>query len=408
MARVVLVHRGRVLGLLPPVPLVLPWWPEVQELVASVRQRYGIEITVLRLLRAVSDRTAGGEVTYLAEADRAPTVTLAPWTDDSLTEHPLRQTWARPGGPAEILGWADQRLARQGLTPTGPAVQMRTWNLSAMWQLPTDAGLIWLKAVPDFFAHEGAVINWIGAPVAPRLVDFAPGRSLIADVPGPPNHEVRAPAALRPMVHLLTGVQQRARDHLDELAAIGVPDRRLGTMVPRIGSVVEQWGSTLSLPERRALEALVTGLPARLVEIAACGVPDTLVHGDFHSGNCVGRPDGYVVLDWGDSFVGHPLIDERAFTERLSPAGRHTARTWFATQWERIVPGSEPARAAHLLEPALSLLAAVMYADFCRDIEPDERVYHESDVLRTLREAAILGSGRPSSSPVSAPLHPPP
>jgi len=34
-------------------------------------------------------------------------------------------------------------------------------------------------AVPDFFAHEGAVIDWIGAPVAPRLLDFAPGRALL-------------------------------------------------------------------------------------------------------------------------------------------------------------------------------------------------------------------------------------
>ena len=65
----------------------------------------------------------------------------------------------------------------------------------------------------------------------------------------------------------------------------------------------------------------MAGLPKRIAAIAACGVPDTLVHGDFHPGNVVGPTDAYVLLDWGDSFVGNPLIDELAFTERLDAAG---------------------------------------------------------------------------------------
>ena len=219
LASVVLVHRGEVLGLLPPVALEMPWWPEAHDLVAAVRERDGIEITVLRLLQTRSDRIAGGEVSYLAETDRPPSASLADWPGDPLADHPLRQVWARPGGPAEILGWAEERLADRGLTRTGPAEQMRTWNLSTLWRIPTDEGLIWLKAVPDFFAHEGAVIDWIGAPVAPRLIDFATGRALMADIAGGANHELQDPAALRPMVRLLTDLQQRALDRLDELAA---------------------------------------------------------------------------------------------------------------------------------------------------------------------------------------------
>jgi hypothetical protein len=382
------VHRGEVLGLLPPVPLAMPWWPEVHDLVTAVRERDGVEITVLRLLRATSDRIAGGEVTYLAETDRVPSGTLDEWSEDTLADQPLRQDWARPDGPAEILDWAEERLVDRGVTRTGPVEQMRTWNLSALWRIPTDVGRLWLKAVPAFFAHEGAVIDWIGVPVAPRTIAFAPGRALMVDIAGAANHEVSDPAALRPMVSLLTDLQQRALGRTDELAAIGVPDRRLATMVPRISRVVEHWGSTLDLRQRRSLDALVAGLPMRLSAIADCGVPDTLVHGDFHPGNVAGRPGGYVILDWGDSFIGHPLIDELAFIERLSQSGRQAAREWFVSDWQRVVPGSDPARAAHLLDPLVSLLAAVMYANFCRSIERDERIYHESDLLRTLREAA--------------------
>ncbi|HYI54317.1 MAG TPA: phosphotransferase [Microlunatus sp.] len=392
-ASVVLVHRGEVLGRLPPVELEMPWWPEADDLVSAVRERDGIEITVLRLLHTASDRVSGGEVTYLAEADRPPPgKTTGDWPADPLADQPLRQTWARPGGPTELLAWADQRLELAGRERIGRAQQMRTWNLSALWRIPTREGRVWLKAVPDFFAHEGAVIDWIGVPVAPQLVDFSSGRSLLVDIAGPTNHELRDAEALLPMVELLTGLQHRALDRTDELIVLGVPDRRLRTVVDRAAAVVEEWGAAIELSARRSLEALVSELPARVAAVADCGVPDTLVHGDFHAGNVAGRPGGYVILDWGDSFIGHPLLDELAFVEPLPPLVQDAARSWFVAAWERIVPGSEPARAAELLGPLVSVEAAAMYARFCAAIEPDERVYHASDVVRMLRRAVASRS----------------
>ena len=71
-ATVVLVHAGEVIGALPPVALELPWWPEAHDVVAAVRERDGLEITVLRLLQARSEGIMGGEVGYLAETDRLP------------------------------------------------------------------------------------------------------------------------------------------------------------------------------------------------------------------------------------------------------------------------------------------------------------------------------------------------
>jgi len=379
--------------MLPPVELEMPWWPEADDLVSAVRERDGIEITVLRLLHTASDRVSGGEVTYLAETDRPPRgKTTGDWPTDPLADQPLRQTWARPGGPTELLAWADQRLELAGRERIGRAQQMRTWNLSALWRIPTREGRVWLKAVPDFFAHEGAVIDWIGVPVAPELVDFISGRSLLVDIAGPTNHELRDAEALLPMVELLTGLQHRALDRTDELIVLGVPDRRLGTVVDRAAAVVEEWGAAIELSARRSLEALVSELPARASAVADCGVPDTLVHGDFHAGNVAGRPGGYVILDWGDSFIGHPLLDELAFVEPLPPLVQDAARSWFVAAWERIVPGSEPARAAELLGPLVSVEAAAMYARFCAAIEPDERVYHASDVVRMLRRAVASRS----------------
>lgn len=213
------------------------------------------------------------------------------------------------------------------------------------------------------------------------------------EVPGAPNHDTIGPD-LEPMVQLLTQLQERAVEATGELLAMGVPDRRLPTMLARVECVAEQWAPSVAPYERRALSTLVAQLPERLARIDACGVPDTLVHGDFHPGNVMGTPEAYVLLDWGDCFVGHPLIDELAFTQRLDAQGRAVAGGWFVDDWRRIAPGADPERAARLLRPVLPLLAAVTYADFCAAIEPDERVYHASDVGRMLHQAVV--ATRPS------------
>ena len=388
-----LVCDGTVLGALPPLQLEMPWWPEAHDVAAAAREQFGIDVVLLRLVAARSDQPFGGAVTYLAETSGRPDVPLEPWAADVLADEPLRAPWARPGGPTALLGWADEQLGGRGIERTGPPEQMRSWNLSGIWRLPTTVGRVWFKAVPEFFAHEGDVIDWIGSPPAPRLVGHARGRALMLEAPGAPNHDTRGPA-LEPMVQALTRLQERAVAHTDELLAMGVPDRRLSRMLARVESVAEHWGHSLAPHERGALTALVGELPMRLAQIDSCGVPDTLVHGDFHPGNVVGTPGSYVLIDWGDSFVGHPLIDELAFTQRLDANDRALAGRWFVDAWHHIAPGAEPEHAADLLRPVLPLLAAVMYADFCAAIEPDERVYHRSDVGRMLHQAVV--ESRPS------------
>ena len=67
-ASVVLVARdGTLLGRLPEFPVATPWWQEAQPVVDGARDRFGLEIVVLRLLDAELPRPQGGGVTYLAE-----------------------------------------------------------------------------------------------------------------------------------------------------------------------------------------------------------------------------------------------------------------------------------------------------------------------------------------------------
>ncbi|HET6221720.1 MAG TPA: hypothetical protein VFE11_06110, partial [Dongiaceae bacterium] len=110
---------GAIVGRLPAVPVSTPWWQDVEPVVRAARDRYGIEVTVLRLLEAELDRPPGGRVTYLAEVARP--VPAEPW-HGTLDEQPRRQPFAKPGGPAADLAWAESILARLALPPTAPPV----------------------------------------------------------------------------------------------------------------------------------------------------------------------------------------------------------------------------------------------------------------------------------------------
>lgn len=382
----VLCAGERVLGALPPFRVEVPWWPEVADVVATARRLFDLEVTVLRLIGWPADSRAGGQVSYLAEVAGVATVPLSPWAGDPLADHPLRQAWARPGGPSELLAWAEDRLSRQGVAVTEPAGQIKSWNLSALWRLSTTKGVVWLKCVPDFFGHEGAVIDAVGPPLAPRLLAFESGRILMAEIDGEDHHDATGDVLL-PMIDLLTAEQARWVGRTDELSTLGLPDRRLGTIPPRIRQVAETYADQLTAPERRHLTALVDELPQRMAALDDCGIPDTLVHGDFHPGNVRGTPGHYVILDWGDSAVGHPLTDELAFTRRLGPADRAAASRRFAQAWRALVPGCDTDRAVELLAPVTALIAATQYADFVAAIEPDEHVYHAADVPEMLRQA---------------------
>ena len=61
-------ERGAVLGSLPPFEAATPWWQDIGPVVDGARERFGVDVTVLRLLRADRPHPPGGAVTYLAEA----------------------------------------------------------------------------------------------------------------------------------------------------------------------------------------------------------------------------------------------------------------------------------------------------------------------------------------------------
>ncbi|HET7476623.1 MAG TPA: aminoglycoside phosphotransferase family protein [Dermatophilaceae bacterium] len=314
---------------------------------------------------------------------------LRVWRDDPLVRHPNRLPYAEPGGHQRDLDWAAATLAAQGITVSAPPAQVRTWNLSSIWRLPTSAGPVWLKVTPPFCASEAAVLPLLDPRVVPTVLGATTSRVLLADVPGRDQYDARG-HELRSMARMLIGLQATWVDRVPELETLGVLDQRAAAALPRIHSVVDRNRHELDHQAQRGLDDLVEGLPQRFAELEACGIPDTLVHGDFHPGNVRGTSGSYRILDWGDCGIGNPMLDLRPSFEYFTPEDQVESVDIWAGEWSRMVPGCDARRAAELVRPLGPIYGAVVYQKFLDNIEPSERPYHEGDPGRALRNAAAM------------------
>jgi hypothetical protein len=352
-----------------------------------------VDVTVIRLLEAALSSAPGGSVTYLAEIDPALArdLPLSEWHGE-LFDHPLRLPYARAGGPARDLAWAYTMLDGLGVRRSGPPRQIRTWNLSSLWCIPTEQGNVWLKCVPPFFAFEGEMLAALHEAPVPRLLAHESGRILMPEIPGEDLYGADVATCIA-LVTMLVDLQRQWIGREKELFSIGLPDWRAGALTAAIEDTVTRTEKSLSDTDRQELHAFVAGLPARFEEIAGCGVPSSFVHGDFAPGNARGDGDSLVILDWGDAGVGHPLLDQAAFLDRIAADATPEVYRHWIDSWRRAQPGSDPERAAQLLEPIASARQAVIYRGFLDHIEPSEHPYHEEDPATWLVRTAALARG---------------
>jgi Phosphotransferase enzyme family len=325
-------------------------------------------------------------VTYLAEV--AEPVRAQRWTG-ILDNQPRRHPFARPGGPAADLAWARALLVERGLRPTTRPEQVRTWNLSSLWRIPVEGQTVWLKVVPHFLAHEGGLLALMAGARVPTVLGHEGGRMLLAEITGQDLYAAELPL-LKEMVNLLVGLQRLWGDRVEELLALGLPDWRAPTLCAAIANVVDRTRDDISAEDRVTLADLVRGLPGRFDDVASCGIRDSLVHGDFHPGNFRGDGRALTLLDWGDSGVGHPLLDQPAFLDPIPNGAVSPVRAHWLQQWSEAVPGSDPARASALLAPVAAARQAVVYRNFLDNIEPSEQPYHRADPAMWLNRTAAL------------------
>lgn len=387
------------LGAIGPFAVDIPWWAEVEPVVAHLREALGVPVLVLRLLQ-VDGGEGGrdGHVTYhVAALDRPASGLMAERpVDHALLTGPaeLRSPWARLEGVRDLLAWASDTLEAVGRRMMGPAVQYKTWNLAALFRLPTGKGPVWLKATPRFAADEADVIAalaHVDPTVVPPVIGAGARRVLLGHLPGEDCWDASEPVIISAVSRLVAAQATLAHRHAELASA--VPDRRTPVIVRQIRALLDgQVASELTAEEVTAARHLLS----RFTRLDDCGLPDTLVHGDFHPGNW--RSDGGppVLVDFADAHFGHPVLDGLRVCDFLSEAKRPVAARAWIDAWIAGIPGCDPARALAVAEPLAHLVYAVRYQEFLDGIEPAERIYHLGDPAASIRAALRSADpGRP-------------
>jgi hypothetical protein len=373
----VVTSGGRCVGTVGPFAVDVPWWAEVEPVVDHLSGVLGVPAYVLRLLAVEGgDAPRDGHVTYHVEADG--TRASLPAADSVLADDPLRAHWATATGLRDLFDWAREAV---GVPLTGPIEQRKTWNLAGLFRLPTADGPVWLKTLPPFAADEAKVIAAFGAvdpTLVPKVLASAPGRVLLADIPGEDCWEAPEPV-------LVNGVRRfvAAQSALDT-APSWLPDR--SAPVEEIRALL---GRDLGLTAEEV--AAAHALLPRWSELASCGLPNTIVHGDFHAGNwrsAAGGPP--VILDFADAHFGHPALDGLRVHAFRGPSGKEATLAAWVSAWQQARPGSDPARALRLMEPLAHLYHAVRYQEFLDGIEETERIYHQGDPASSIRAALAV------------------
>ena len=157
----------------------------------------------------------------------------------------------------------------------------------------------------------------------------------------------RPPAALREQIGTLAGAPEVQADAPPELV------ERLARAAPRLQALCD--------------------------ELAAQGVPETLVHGDLHGGN-VGVRDGAVrFLDWTDACVSHPFLDLVTLLPAPGREGDDSGdahahlRDRYLAGYEGVAPWERLRRAFDLAWCLVAMHQVVSYVGIRRSLEPAAR-----------------------------------
>jgi hypothetical protein len=227
-------------------------------------------------------------------------------------------TWQSEAWLADATAWVDAHVTRTGPLELG---RLRPW--AGVWKVPSEQGLLWLKAMSPVTGFEAALYPLLvraapGAVLEPVAVDVERGRLLLPDGGTPLPEAVPRDELLAAMATELRryGELQRAvAPHADALVALGVPDMRVARLPARLDEAcakVAPWADAHGTPDERATLARVAAMGdevrAWCDALAALPGEASIDHNDLHPFNVLVGADGRrIVYDWGDSAVAHPF-----------------------------------------------------------------------------------------------------
>ena len=355
------------------------WFPDVE----TVVERLAIDACVLTCLAEdpltylmVSTGATPADGRWVLDYDD-PAVAAARKHLALSAGSPATPPWTMPDWYDEALPWIDEHLTRIGRT-----TQVRSWGLSNVLRVPTADGDVYFKALahsttitparpdalPFLFAHEPRFLRMLsdehpGAVPAPLAIDEKRAWMLLPDLGSPLADEPDIAVwteALRGHARL----QRWYANEPERLLEFGCVDRRLAVLEAELDRLLGPNPATdrLEPAERAQLPRRAEQLRAAITELAAIGVPETLLHGDLHPRNVAVRDGRVLAFDWTDAALSHPFLDLVTFVDERSPISADPRVTdAYLAEWEEYASPAEVRRALALAQELGALHQIMTY-----------------------------------------------
>jgi aminoglycoside phosphotransferase (APT) family kinase protein len=148
-------------------------------------------------------------------------------------------------------------------------------------------------------------------------------------------------------------LQRSFADQPERLLSFTCVDRRLAVLDGELDRLFGPNAATerLEPAERLKLPRRAEQLREAIAELAAIGVPETLLHGDLHPRNLAVRDGKVLAFDWTDAAVSHPFLDLVTFVEKRSPISTDPRlNDAYLAEWEAYASPAALRRALELAE----------------------------------------------------------
>lgn len=218
--------------------------------------------------------------------------------------------------------WIKAKITEAGATLTGEIEDFHVTSTAAVLRANTDRGWLYFKGTIPVFKHEAAVTATLAAwfpDYLPQVVavDAERGWLLMEDA-GISLRELAKqtgqPPVLDTMLRNFATLQQQAAPRVEELLAAGLPDWRLDKLPGLFQSLLADTDylmighkDGMTAEHYARLCAFAPEVEALCQQLATYNLPQTLHHDDFHTGNTTLKDGHYRFIDWGESYLCHPL-----------------------------------------------------------------------------------------------------
>jgi hypothetical protein len=287
------------------------------------------------------------------------------------------------------------QLARLGLWPIDVIVQIRHSERGCVLRVPTNAGPVYFKALPAFFAHEVALTDLLARLYPTNTVQTLAADPhqhwlLLRDYNGRILDDVAEIGHWEEAARRYAQIQVDCISQVAPLMELGCPDRRLNRIAAQLDPLLAET-DTMTLPGRpggltptevERLRSHAPFLKEWLADLAGYGLPETLEHGDLWGQNIAVTDAGPVYFDWSDSGIAHPFflmltwLTDFAITFPDIPAAYQRVRDAYLEPWSDYASANQLVVAFDLAQR----VASVYYALIQRDVRAQMEAQWEMEL----------------------------